>query len=131
MALCFLALFLYALFILWCLSDNFRTAVLDRLVLRKLKSRIKESFWKIKVADLGFEGPGCLEDKKIIKDVLISEMEKINEDYKFYMRPINDHIKTCKIFKFIYIEKFNECIETVSEFEKQCNDLLARNIDKL
>ena len=61
-----------------------------------------------------------------IKDGLLSEMNKINEDYKFYMCPIDDDIKAASIYKFIYEDKFNHCIETAHELENQCNDLIAK-----
>ena len=132
MVLWFLAITFYTLFILWCLSDNFRIAVLDRVMLRKLNFRIKEGFFKIQIAELGFDYFGDDDiDKKSIYDTLRNEMNKINKDYKFFMCPIDEHIKTCKIFKFIYEDKFNECIETATELEKQYNDLLSRYKDKL
>lgn len=126
MVICFLAFALYALFILWCLSDRFRFAVLSRIMLRRLKKRLKEGFFKIQVAELGFEKFEDKEDKEMFRDVLLTEMNKINEDYKFYMCPIYDDIKASSIFKFIYEDKFNECIETAHELERQCNDVITK-----
>lgn len=132
MTLWFLAITFYTLFILWCLSDNFRIAVLDRVMLRKLKSRLKEGFFKIEIAELGFDY-FCDEDidKKSIYDTLRNEMNKINKDYKFFMRPIDEHKKNCKIFKFIYEDKFNECIETAHELERKYNELMRRYGERL
>ena len=126
MVICFLAFSLYGLFILWCLSDRFRFAVLSRIMLRRVKKRLKEGFFKIQVAELGFQNLRDDIDMNAIKDALLSEMDKINEDYKFYMCPIDDDIKAASIYKFIYEDKFYQCIETAHKLERQCNDLIAK-----
>lgn len=126
MVICFLAFSLYGLFILWCLSDRFRFAVLSRIMLRRVKKRLKEGFFKIQVAELGFQNLRDDIDMNAIKDGLLSEMDKINEEYKFYMCPIDDDIKAASIYKFIYEDKFNQCIETAHKLERQCNDLIAK-----
>lgn len=131
MTLVFLVIALYVFFILWCLSDNFRIAVINRLALRKLKSRIGDGFRKIKIAEMVFKNLDNEDNKKVLADALISEMNNINKYYKFFMCSIYEDIKTCKAFKFIYEDKFNECIETARKLEKQCNNLLARYTNKL
>lgn len=130
MVLCFLVLTLFVSFMLWCLSDNFKIAVLNRVMLRRLKSRLKKGFFIIKVAEIGFEKFQDEADKKSLTDALLTEMNRINEDYKFFICPIDEHIKTCKIYKFIYEDKFNDCIQTAHELEKQCNELLSRYREK-
>ena len=131
MVICFLAFALYVLFIMWCLSDSFRFAVLSRIMLRRVKKTLKEGFFKIQLAEIGFRNFEDKEDKKEIKEVLLAEMNKINEDYRFYMCPIDEDIKASSMFKFIYEDKFNECIETAHKLENQCNELLNLYITEL
>lgn len=112
--------------VLWCISDNFKFAVLNIYVLGKLKSRIKEGFMKVKIMDIAFQKIKNEEELKQIKDVFITEINKINDDYKFFMDPIDDARKKCPWFKFIYEDKFNACIKINAELERQCNDLVSR-----
>ena len=126
MLLIFLVLFLFLMIVLWCISDNFKFAVLNIYVLGKLKSRIKEGFIKVKIMDIAFQKFKNEEELKQIKDVFITEINKINDDYKFFMDPIDDARKKCPWFKFIYEDKFNACIKINAELERQCNDLVSR-----
>lgn len=90
MLLIFLVLFLVLMIVLWCISDNFKFAVLNIYVLGKLKSRIKEGFMKVIIMDIAFQKFKNEEELKQIKDVFITEINKINDDYKFFMDPIDD-----------------------------------------
>ena len=46
MVICFLAFALYVLFIMWCLSDSFRFAVLSRIMLRRVKKHSRKDSLK-------------------------------------------------------------------------------------
>ena len=111
--------------VLWFVSIEFRRSILNRIMLVRLKRRIKENFTKVDLAEIGFQYFQDKSDLKEIKDVLLSEMDKLNNYYKAIIGRINPYIQTDKFCKFIYEAKFNECIELVNRLETKCNDAIS------
>ena len=111
--------------VLWFVSIEFRRSILNRIMLLRLKRRIKENFTKVDLAEIGFQYFKDESDLKEIKDVLLSEMDKLNDYYKEIVTRINPYMKTDKFCKFIYEAKFNECIELVDRLETKCNAAIS------
>lgn len=118
-----IALIIFA--ILWFVSIEFKRSILNRIMLLRLKRRIKEKFTTVDLAEIGFRYFQDKSDLKEIKDVLLSEMDKLNDYYKEIVTRINPYMKTDKFCKFIYEAKFNECIEMVNELEIKCNNAIS------
>ena len=121
-----LVLVVLVMIVLWFISDNFKLALLTRYVLRNLKSMLKDGFINAKVAEIAFQK--FMNDEGVIslKDSFVESINRIYEEYKLYMDKILDFRKDHPKLRFIYEDRFNACIKTAGELERQCKDLASR-----
>ena len=124
--LIFFVLFVIVMVVLWFTSDDFQLAVLTRYVLRNLKSKLKDGFTNVKVAEIAFQKFKIEEGVMDVKDAFVDSINKINAEYKLFMDKIIDFRKDHPKLRFIYEDSFNACLKTAGELERQCKDLASR-----
>ena len=86
---------------------------------------LKDGFTKVKVADFAFQ-KFKNEEVSGLKNAFVESINKIYEEYKLYMDKILDFRKEHPKLRFIYEDRFNACIKTAGELERQCKDLASR-----